>query len=80
MFFTRIGLFIAWIIFSFGILRTASGYYVAIAFDTQESMIAASKRYLATANSGDAINQGLALLAVSLVIGLLAEIAKNTRN
>ena len=79
LFFTKIGLLIAWVIFGLGIFRTATGFYVAIMFDTQESMIAASKRYLATANSGEAINHGLAMLAVGLVIGILAEISKNSR-
>lgn len=56
------------------------GFFVAFTFDTHESMVAASKRYLATANSGEAINQGMWMLAAGVVFGLLAKIAKNTRH
>ncbi|WP_424982166.1 hypothetical protein [Maritalea sp. S77] len=55
------------------------GFYVATAYNTQESMIAASERYLSTSNSGEAINQGMLLVMAGMVPGLLAKIAKNMR-
>lgn len=80
MFFIKIGSFIAKVLVGLGALRIAMGFFVAITFDTHESMVAASKRYLVTTNSGEAINQGMWMLAAGVVFGLLAKIAKNTRH
>ena len=79
LFFTKIGSFLAWALVVLGALRFAMGLYVAITFESNESMVAASKRYLATANSGEAITEGILMFGVGIVIGLVAQIAKNTR-
>lgn len=50
------------------------GVFIAVSFETQESMVAASRRYLATESSGDAIDQGLLLLAISVVLGFLTSL------
>ncbi len=80
MIFIRIGTFIAWALLTLGSLRVAMGLIVATTFDTPESMHAASLRYLATSNSGEAIDKGLWTLMAGVVLGLLTELAKNTRN
>ena len=74
-----IGTWISRIALILGILRLSLGFFVAFAFDTREGMIAASKRYLGTSTSGEAIDQGMYMIIVGVVIGLLTRIAKNTR-
>lgn len=76
MFFIRAGAVLAWLLFGFGALRVIIALIIAFQFDTTESMIAASKRYLGTENTGEAIDKGLPILAAGIVVGLLVEIAK----
>jgi len=76
MFFIRAGTVLAWVLFGFGTFRVAFALLIAFQFETQESMIAASKRYLNTENTGEAIDKGLPLIAAGIVVGLLVEIAK----
>lgn len=75
MFFIRIGKIIAWLLIIFGILKLATGFHVAFSFDDPDEMIAASKRYLGTNNSGEAINGGLKYLVYGMIMGLLVKIA-----
>jgi len=77
MFFIRAGSILAWAVMVWGAIKLALGIYVATQFEGKEEMIAASRRYLATANSGEAIDGGLKLLAAGILIGLLVQIAKN---
>ncbi|CUH41572.1 hypothetical protein RUM4293_00446 [Ruegeria atlantica] len=72
----RLGSIIAWIAVILGSIRMGMGWYVASQFPGTEENLAASKRYLATANSGDAIDQGTIILIAGVVIGLLVRIAK----
>ena len=74
-----IGTWISRIALILGILRLSLGFFVAFAFDTREGMIAASKRYLGTSTSGEAIDRGMYMIIAGVVIGLLAKIAKNTQ-
>jgi hypothetical protein len=75
MFFTKLGRVLAWIALVGGALQVAMGFYVALTFTSREGMVAASKRYLGTTSSGEAINGGVELLAIGVVIGILAEIS-----
>ncbi len=52
------------------------GFFVALGFDG-DNYIAASKRYLGRASSGEAIDQGFMWLVAGVVIGLIVKIAKN---
>lgn len=72
---TKLGSIIAWLLVGFGTLRAATGLYVAVNFEGEANAIAA-QRYLATPNSGDAIDQGLMLVFIGVVLGLLVKIAK----
>lgn len=54
--------FIAMAMIALGFLRAAMGFWVA-SFDDYE---AAAMRYLGSASSGDAIDQGLILLVIGL--------------
>ena len=73
------GTWIYRIILILGVLRLSLGFYVALAFETHEGMIAASKRYLGTSTSGEAIDQGIYMIIAGVVIGLLTRIAKNSQ-
>ncbi len=71
-----LGRIIAWALVIFGSLRVGTGYYVASSFEDPEAFAAASARYLGTRTSGEAIDQGLILIAVGVAFGLLARIAR----
>ena len=79
MLFIRLGAFAAWIILIAGFMRFAMGLFVATMFDSQESMIAATRRYLGTTSSGEAMDQGILALVIGIALGLLVEIAKSLR-
>ncbi|SLN27765.1 hypothetical protein ROA7450_01130 [Roseovarius albus] len=72
----RVGSIIAWLLLAFGTLKIAMGFYVAIKFSGEENAFYA-QRYLAAPNSGEAINEGMIVFVVGLVIGLLVKMAKN---
>ena len=76
MFFIKSGSVIAWILVAAGSVRLAMGFFVALGFEG-DKYIAASKRYLGSTNSGEAIDQGFMLLVAGVVIGLIVKIAKN---
>lgn len=76
MFFVKVGSILAFVGFWLGVLRTGLGFFFAFGTDDMESNMAAARRYLATSNTGEAINEGMMLIAGSLVIGLLCRIAK----
>ena len=73
-----LGRLIAWVLVVLGGLRVAMGLYVANAFVSQDAWEAANRRYLGSATSGEAINQGLIWIAVGVAFGLLTLIASNT--
>jgi ABC-type Mn2+/Zn2+ transport system permease subunit len=78
LFFERAGSVIAWIAVVFGAVRVLMGFAIAFMFDLEQNA-AASRRYLATANSGEAIEDGSAMFLTGIIIGLLVQIAKQTR-
>ncbi|WP_377277234.1 hypothetical protein [Rhizobium sp. R86522] len=78
MFFTRIGKVIAHVIFWGSIVRLALAFFVAFNSVDSESNRAASARYLATATSGEAINQAFVGLLLGLALGVLCEISART--
>jgi uncharacterized membrane protein len=79
LYYVKLGQFIAAALIFLGAIRFALGLWVASTFDTQEGMTAASRRYLATNNSGEAIDQALWMIVAGVVVGLLAKIATNPR-
>ncbi len=50
-----------------------------IELESHDAMVAASKRYLATENSGEAIDGSLYILAFGIVLGVLVKIAKGSK-
>jgi len=75
MFFTRIGKFVAHLIFWFGLLRVAMGAFVALGTADMASNRAFADRYLAAATSGEAINDGMIYILLALALGVLCEIS-----
>lgn len=72
----RLGSIIAWTLLLLGGIRAVLALVLALGVsDADNAMVSA--RYLATANTGEAIDQGLKMLVVGVVIGLLVRIAKN---
>lgn len=78
MFFIKAGSFIAWVLVVLGFFKVALGLLGALTLESQESMIAFSKRYLATANVGEAIDKGCMMFAAGVVLGLIVQIAKKS--
>ena len=76
MFFIKAGTILAWLLFGYGVFRVTFALIIAFQFESHQSMIAASKRYLNAENTGEAIDKGLPLIAAGIVVGLLVEIAK----
>ncbi len=71
----KLGSIIAWILIAYGLLRVALGFFVAFRFSAEDNAAAAG-RYLAGANSGEAINEGMVMFVVGVVIGILVKIAE----
>ena len=69
------GKLIGWALVILGSLRVAMGAYVATAFVEPEAYEAATARYMGSGTTGDAIDQGLIMIAVGVAFSLLARIA-----
>lgn len=73
-----LGRLLAWALITLGSLRVAIGFYVASLYDDQAAYQAAASRYLGSAGSGEAIDQGLIAIGVGIGFGLLARIARRS--
>lgn len=79
MIFTRLGTIIAYIGVGLGILRVAMGFFIATMFDDANSYAAASRRYLGSASTGEAIDTGIICIVVSVALGVLCEVSKSRK-
>ena len=70
MFFTKAGRVIAWLALILGIAQIAMGLIVAQSGDPS-----LASRYLGSGTPGHAIDQGLYVLIVGIVVGVLTEIS-----
>lgn len=59
-----------------GVLRAAIGFFVA-SIDDPASRAAAASRYLGSATSGEAIDDGIKIFLFGLVLGILVKIARS---
>ncbi len=75
MFFTRIGRILAHLIFWSSALRLAIAFGIAFLTPDMESNTFASRRYLAAATSGEAINEAVIYLLLGIALGVLCEIS-----
>lgn len=66
----------AWLAMVFGVLRAAVGLFVA-SIDDPASRAAAASRYLGSATSGEAIDQGIKVFLFGLVLGVLVKIGRS---
>ena len=73
MFFTRVGRIIAYLALVLGVLRTAMGFVGASTSDYQ----AFAQRYLGTETTGEAINQGMIMILIAVVVGVLTDISRS---
>lgn len=63
---------IAWLAVALGGLRVALGFGLAIGGDQ-----AAAHRYIGSGTTGDAINEGMLLLALGIALGILTDISRS---
>lgn len=71
MIFTKVGRVIAWLAVAFGGLRIALGFGLA------GGSAEAAQRYLGSATTGEAIDQGLMLVVFGIAIGILTDISRS---
>jgi hypothetical protein len=76
MFFTRVGVVVAWLALLLGASRFAMGMLVA--FKLYPAEFEAS-RYLGSTTPGEAVNQGLLVLLIAIALGILTEISRSLR-
>lgn len=70
------GNIVAWLSMALGVLRVAMGFFVA-SVDDPASRAGAASRYLGSATSGEAIDQGVKLFLFGLVLGILVKIGRS---
>lgn len=75
MTFVRLGRVLAWALLLIGAMRVGVGFFVATAFSDPATYAAATRRYIGSGTTGDAIDQGLVVFAAGIVVGLLTHIA-----
>jgi len=74
MLFLKLGKIIAWLLLAFGTIKLAMGLYVALNFDSIE-LVQATKRYIGSGTTGEAIDQGIMLIVAGVFFGLIVKIA-----
>lgn len=75
MFFTRIGKFIAHLLFWMALIRVGMGFLLAFGTPDMENNRAAARSLLGTATTGEAINEGMLGILVAVALGILCEIS-----
>lgn len=80
MFFTKIGTWIAHIVFWLGTTRVIVAAVLAFGSENMGQNVAASRRYLAASNTGEAINEGMMYMLVGVALGVLCEISKRQKD
>lgn len=78
MFFTRIGKFLAHLLFWFALIRIAVAIGIASISHNMEMNRAASQRYLGTETTGEAINGSVKFLLIGLGLGVLCEMSRRS--
>jgi len=77
MFFTKIATIIAYFGVVLGVWKVVAGFFIAFSTETLALNMEASKHYLGTSTSGEAINEGCVYLGISITLGVLTEISKS---
>ncbi|MEL7429314.1 MAG: hypothetical protein AAFN43_04875 [Pseudomonadota bacterium] len=76
MFFIRAGQVMAWLMVVSSSMRILFSLFLVFSDSTTEEMAAASRHFLGTSTTGEAIDEALIMFAGGIVLGLLVEIAK----
>jgi len=76
MIFLWLGNLLAWGLLIFGTFRLGAGFFVASA-DDPEVRASMAARYLGSASSGEAIDQGALVIVVAIAFGILVKIARS---
>lgn len=71
-----LGNVVAWLALILGVMRAGMGLFVASG-DDAESRAFMAARYLGSATSGEAIDQGLKVALFGLVLGILVKIGRS---
>ena len=79
MIFVWLGRALAWVLLLLGAARAGIGFLIASIPD-QATYEAATRRYIGSGTTGEAIDQGLLWVAAGIVVGLLARIAARQPN
>lgn len=79
MLFLKLGALLAWLCAIIGTARLAIALWIATSFQSQEAMVAASRRYLATENTGEVIDSSIYLLAFGIILGVLVKFAREEK-
>jgi hypothetical protein len=73
MFFTRIGMIIAHLVFWFSALRLGIAFLLAFGTPDMENNRIAARQYLGTETTGEAINEASLALVLAVALGVLCE-------
>jgi len=76
VFYTKTAKVISVILLFMGIMRVFMGVIVA----SSEDPVTNAALYLGNSNSGEAVNEGLLVFFVSIVLGVLTEMSTNLNN
>lgn len=75
MFFTRVGMIVAWLVCAFGVMRIAPALAVLLAPESFPN----SARFIG-GGTGEAIDKGLLAIVVGIALGVLVEISQSLRS
>ncbi|MDO6728338.1 MAG: hypothetical protein ACRBBO_04410 [Cognatishimia sp.] len=73
VFFTRVGLIVAWLLFAANSVRIAVGAYIVF---SGADLAASSRRYFGADTFAQEMDQSFAMLGVAIALGILAEISR----
>ncbi|MEI4235083.1 hypothetical protein [Roseovarius sp. D22-M7] len=76
MFAFKLGKWVGILAVILGLLRVAMGLFIAFGTEDLEAMELASRTFLGTKTSGEAVDQGTMAFVVGLVIWMIAEIGQ----
>ena len=74
-----LGRLLAVALISLGALKIGLGVYVARAFIDPTAYEAATRRYIGSGTTGEAIDRVLTVIVLGVALGLLAKVAANRR-
>ncbi|UWQ95029.1 hypothetical protein K3728_15240 [Rhodobacteraceae bacterium M385] len=77
MFFTKVGRFIAWLIFISALIKFVAGYGILFGTETMEDNRNAARQLFNEPNSGSILDEAAYSLFIAIALGIAAEISRN---